>query len=134
MLEMAFYLPWIFFFFIGALDWGFYAQALISVENAARIACLYTSSNSGTAADSATACTYVLKELQYMPNVGSATTTCSGTSPIRVTASSVTGPDGNPASQVTVTYTTINLVPIPNLMQKGFTWNRSVTMELRSNP
>jgi Flp pilus assembly protein TadG len=134
MLELAFYLPWIFFFFICALDWGFYAYALVSVENAARVACLYTSANSGQVADSTTACSLVIAELKNLPNIGSSVTTCGGTSPVSVSATSVSGPDGNPASQVTVTYTTVNLIPIPGFLQGQFTWNRSVTMGLRSSP
>ena len=43
-LELAFFLPWYIFLFIGAFDWGFYAHALISAENAVRVAVLYTSS------------------------------------------------------------------------------------------
>ena len=31
MLEMAFYLPWIFFFFIGAVDWGFFVLVVGSL-------------------------------------------------------------------------------------------------------
>ena len=132
MLEMAFYLPWIFFFFIGAVDWGFFAYALVSVENAARVGVLYTSQSSTTAADSSGACTTVINELKNLPNIGSSVTTCGGSSPVSVTASQVTGPDGNNASQVSVTYTSVNLVPIPGLLQKGFTWTRSVTVRLRS--
>jgi TadE-like protein len=34
-------LPWVLFLFVGAYDWGFYAHALISTENAARTAALW---------------------------------------------------------------------------------------------
>jgi len=132
MLEMAFYLPWIFFFFIGAVDWGFFAYALVSVENAARVAAEYTSQSSTTAADSSGACTVVINELKNLPNIGSSVTTCGGSSPVSVTASQVTGPDAGTASQVSVTYSSVNLVPIPGLLQKAFTWTRSVTVRLRS--
>ncbi len=132
MLEMAFYLPWIFFFFIGAVDWGFFAYALVSVENAARVAAMYTSTSSATVADSSGACTIVLNEMKTLPNIGTTVTSCGGTNPISVSATQVTGPDGSAASKVTVTYTSLNLVPIPGLLQKGFTWNRSVTIRLRS--
>jgi Flp pilus assembly protein TadG len=132
MLEMAFYLPWIFFLFIGAVDYGFFAYALVSVENAARVGAMFTSASSTYAADSSGACTVVLKEVKNLPNIGTAVTSCGGSNPVSVTATLVTGPDGADASQVSVTYTSLNLVPIPGLMQKGFTWTRSVTVRLRS--
>ncbi len=134
MLELAFYLPWIFYFFIGAMDWGFYSYALVSVENATRVAALYTSTGSATAADSSGACTVVINELKNLPNIGTTVTTCGGSSPVTVAAASVTGPDGNPATRVTVTYQTVTLVPIPGMLARNFTWNRQVTMGLRSNP
>jgi len=132
MLEMAFYLPWIFFFFIGAVDWGFFAYALVSVENAARVAAMYTSAGSSTAADSSGACAVVLGELRTLPNIGTRITSCGGSNPVSVTATQVTGPDSAAASQVSVTYTSVNLVPIPGILAKGFTWTRSVTVRLRS--
>jgi Flp pilus assembly protein TadG len=36
--EFSLMAPWILFLFAGAFDWGFYAYALISVQNAARVA------------------------------------------------------------------------------------------------
>jgi Flp pilus assembly protein TadG len=132
MLEMAFYLPWIFFFFIGAMDWGFYAYALVSLENAARVAVDYTSGSSSTVADSTTACTLVLGELKNLPNIGTTVTSCGGTNPVSVSTTQVTGPDGAAAARVSVTYTTATMVPIPGLLQRNFTWTRSVTVRLRS--
>src|SRR5262245_53239152 len=108
MLEMAFYLPWIFFAFIGAVDWGFFAYALVSVENAARVGAMYTSASSTYAADSSGACTVVLNELRTLPNIGASVTSCGGSNPVSVTATQVTGPDGAAASQVSVTYTSLN--------------------------
>src|SRR5690348_15503452 len=90
--EVVLIAPWIFFLFIGALDWGFYASALISVQAAARSAALYTSSATANAADATTACSIVLDEIRKLPNIGTSTTTC-GSNPV-VTAESVTGPDG----------------------------------------
>jgi Flp pilus assembly protein TadG len=127
-MEMALLMPWVFFLFIGALDWGFYAYSLISMQAAVRTAVLYTSSKDGTKADSAGACTLVLKELQYLPNVGSGAT-C-GTNPV-VTATGTTGPDSLPASQVSVTYQSISLIPIPGLLSKQFTITRTGTMRIR---
>ena len=124
---MALLAPWVFFLFIGALDWGFYSYALISMQAATRTAALYTSTNIVTASDSTTACTLVLGEMANLPNVGS---DC--TSNPTVTASSVTGPDSQPATQVQVTYQSVSLIPIPGLLAKQFTITRVVRMRIRS--
>ena len=130
MMEMALLMPWVFLLFIGALDWGFYAYSLISMQAAIRTAVLYTSSSTTTAADSDTACTLVLQELKGLPNIGSGATSCTG-NPI-VTAVGVNGPDSAPASQVSVTYNSISLVPIPGLLAGKFTITRSGKMRIRS--
>jgi Flp pilus assembly protein TadG len=127
MMEMVLIGPWIFFLAIGALDWGFYSSALVSVESAARSAALYTSSSStGTATDLSNACKIVMGEMQRVPNV----TTC-GSNPV-VTATLVNpGPDSAPAAQVSVTYQSISLIPIPDVLAKQFTVTRTVTMRCR---
>ena len=126
-LELTLLGPWIFLAFIGALDWGFYAYALISLQAAARTAVLYTSTSATTVADAATACTLVLGEMASLPNVAS---TCAS-NPL-VTATSVTGPDSATASQVSVTYTSVVLIPLPGMLRKQFTITRTVKMRLRS--
>jgi Flp pilus assembly protein TadG len=130
MLELALLAPWIFFLFIGALDCGYYCYALISVESAARVAALYTSTNTSTSADSGIACTYVLQELKSMPNVGPAITSCSA-NPVTVNAVSENGSDGTSASKVSVTYQSVQLLPIPGLLQGRYTLTRIVKMRLR---
>jgi hypothetical protein len=127
MLELALIGPWVFLLFVGALDWGFYSYALISLEAAARTAALYTSSSTATVSDSATACSLVIAEMIDLPNVG---TTC-GVNPV-VTATSVTGPDSATATQVSITYTSLSLIPLPGMLQKQFTITRTVKMRLRS--
>ncbi len=129
-IEFALLSPWVLFLFVGALDFGFYNYALISVQSATRVAVLHTSTDASTAADSTGACTYVLGELKSLPNVGSSMSTCS--SPVTVTASAVTGPDGAGASQVTVTYTTLLMIPIPGFLNRQFTFTATKTMRLRS--
>jgi hypothetical protein len=124
--------PWLVFLFIGALDAGFYMYALLGAQSAARIAVLYTSSSSATAADSAGACTLVLKELSGMPNIGSGVTSC-GSLPVIVTA---TGPStdqfGNTYSTVSVKYQTLTLMPIPGILASNFTLTRVAQMQIRS--
>ena len=130
-LELTLLAPGVFFLFCGALDWGFLANALISLQCAVRTAAVYTSTGSGTAADSTTACSLALGEMAKLPNIGYTVTSCSG-SPLTVTASSVAGPDGGAASQVTVTYTTVSLIPIPGILPNRVTLTRTVKMRLRS--
>lgn len=129
-LEMAMLLPWYAFLFVGTFDWGFYSHALVSARAAARSAALYTSTSSSTAADQATACIYARNEMKVSNNV-SGTTTCQA-APLIVTASSVTGADGQAASQVTVKYQTLSLIPIPGLLDKQFWVSYTVQFRLRS--
>jgi len=123
--------PWIFLIFLGVFDFGFYAYAAISTAQAARVAALYTSSSSSNAADSTGACAYALNVLQDLPNVGSGVTTCSAL-PVQVTATSVVGADGAAASQVSVTYQTLSLFPIPGLMGQ-MTITRTAQMRVQSS-
>jgi Flp pilus assembly protein TadG len=132
MLEMVLISPWIFLLFIGALDWGFYASALVSLEAGVRSATLYTATSTGTAADSTTACTIILSEIRKLPNIGSSVTAC--TSNPTVTATYLaSGPGSAPATRVTATYTSISLVPIPGLLRKQFTVTRSAVMRVRAS-
>ena len=130
-MEAALLLPWVLFLFVGAFDLGFYNYSLINTENAARVAAWYTSQSTSTSTDATTACTYALAELSAMPNVGTGVTTC-GASPVVVTASQVTGTDGTEASQVTVSYTSPQMIPIPGLLKGQYTFNRTVQMRLVS--
>jgi hypothetical protein len=134
---MALMLPWLAFLFVGAFDWGYYAHALISTENAARIAGTFASTSSTSATDSTNVCLFALEELRIVPNIGTANT-CNG-SPVTVTAALI-GPgqtntasaDGQLAALVSVSYTTLQLIPIPGLLEGKATFYRSVQMRLRS--
>jgi len=136
---MALMLPWYLFFFVGTYDWGYYAHALISTESAARVAAEYTSQSSAQASNQAMACILANEELRIMNNVsGTGTPTCAA-SPVIVTAAqwgpgqTKTGSaDLQNASQVTVQYTTIGLIPIPGLLTSSATFYRIVQMRLRS--
>ena len=128
-IEVALLSPWIFFLFAGVLDLGFYAYGLISTENAARVAAIYASTNSNTASDSSGSCTVALAEMNSMTNV-MGVSGCTGSSPVTVTASPVTGVDGAPAASVSVTYQFPAMIPIPGLMGQ-FTVTRIVQMKLR---
>jgi len=129
-LEVSLLAPWMFFLFAGVFDMGFYATAMISVQNAARAAATHTSAGPTTAADSAGACAYARAELHSLYNVRSVDG-CA-TLPLVVTAAQVTGADGSPASRVTVTYRTPRLIPIPGLAGQ-FTITRWAEMRLRES-
>jgi Flp pilus assembly protein TadG len=129
-LEAAFVVPLLVFFLIGAFDLGFYMYAFIAVQNAVRVAALDTSFSAATTNNVSLACTDVTAELRSVPNYSSFSSGCNST-PLVVTAVTVPGPDGNTASLVTVTYSTVQLIPIPGLSgQLNIT--RSVVMRARS--
>jgi Flp pilus assembly protein TadG len=138
-LELALVLPWIIFLYIGAFDWGYYAHALISTENAARIVGNWASYNTVNASDSSGACTLAVEELRIVPNI-SATQTCGSGQVVNVSTALV-GPGqtdtnsaygGDYAAAVSVTYTTLQLIPIPGLLKNQATLYRTVRMRIRN--
>ena len=122
--EIALMAPWIFFLFVGVLDFGFYAYALISVENAARVAALGAGTSTSAAADQGQACLYVREELSRMPNFSALPATCDAL-PLAVSVQAFTDADGDDASRVSVAYRTIQLIPIPGLLAGQVTITRS---------
>lgn len=120
--EMALMAPWLFLLFMGVFDFGFYAYAAISTQQAARVAALYTSSSQSNVTDSSGACRYVLSELKDLPNMTNVATCAANpaqitsSQPVAVVPTSVTGADSAPAAQVSVTYQTVPVFPIPGLM------------------
>ncbi len=130
LIEFSLLMPWYVFLFVGVFDFGFYSYSLIAAESAARVAALYCATDSATATDSSTACGYALDQLRNLPNIGYGMSTCAA-SPLTVTASVWSGPDGNNGTSVTVSYTTPQLIPIPGLLPGQLTINRTVMMPLR---
>ena len=133
-IEVALLAPFIFFLFAGALDMGYYTYAAVAVENAARVAALHVASSIDTASDANAAVyarTYVCNELRQLPNVGS---TCpTSVVSVSVPAQPFSGTDGDPAAQVSVTYTTVPLIPIPGLNpgpRGQWTFTRAVQIRL----
>ena len=129
-LEVALLAPWIFLLFAGALDMGFYMRALIATQNAARVAAEYTSSHTSFMSDTTGACSYVLAEMSNISNVRGLST-CTDL-PLKVQVSTVTGVDGASASQVSVTYQTSQMIPLPFLTGK-YTVTRTVQMRSRDS-
>lgn len=127
--EFAFLVPWFVFLFVGVLDLGYYNYALITAQSAARTAALWTSSSQSAADPDSTAqaCTYVYDQLTSNINLTGATT-CTGTSPISLTSSKGTGPDGNSASTVTIQFTSATLIPIPGLLPANIPVARTAQM------
>ena len=133
-IEVALIAPFIFFLFAGALDMGFYLYAAIAVENAARVGALHIAASNDVASDANAAGfarTYVCNELRMLPNVGSSCPT--SVVSVSVPSQPFSGTDGDPATQVSVTYTTVPLIPIPGLNpgpRGQWTFTRLVQMRL----
>ena len=152
-IEVALLAPWIFFLFVGVLDFGFFAYAAIATENAARVAVLATSQNGTTAGHDGVACQHAVAELAALPNVRSGLasagspaaycatvpTTSAGMSasmPVAVDATRIEAAnsvDGAVASRVDVTYRSLPMIPIPGLMMQQYTLTRFVEMRVRED-
>ena len=126
-IEFALLMPWMLFMYVGAFDWGFFAHALISTENAARVAALYAANNAGTTPSASKACNIVLGELSISANVVGLSG-CSST-PV-VVSLSCTSLDSLEAVQVGVSYQTLQLIPIPGLLAGQATIYRTSEMPL----
>ncbi len=135
-IEFALLLPWVLFLFVGAFDWGFYAHALISTEDATRVAALYAANLSNGNPKTATACTLVLNELSIAANVAGLSSCTSGTvtnsQPVGVSLT-CTSLDSLNAVQVAVTYRTLQLVPIPGLLTGQTTLYRTAEIPMNKN-
>jgi Flp pilus assembly protein TadG len=129
MMELALLSPWIIFLFIGVLDWGYYAFSLITLENATRVAAVFASSSTNNYNQTSNICTILLNEMGSLSNM-QGVTTCSS-SPLTFSSTLVaSGPDGSNAAQMSVTYTTPQMIPIPGLLAKQFTVTRTVIMRI----
>jgi hypothetical protein len=138
-IEFSLLLPWFLLLFTGVFDFGFYAYALIAVENAARVAVLHSAANTATAADQSGACALAAQELTGLPNVGPTYTGTCSADPITVTSiycdastpcsGSSGSADGSSAAYVTVTYRMPPLfrIPIPGVQSI----TRTAEMRLR---
>lgn len=129
LVEFVLLFPILFFLFVGVFDMGMFSYALIAVENAARVAALDTSASSATSGSTSLACKDVLKSLQQLPNHAKLPSSCTAL-PLSVTAAAVTGPDGNAASKVTVSYQSAQLIPVPGLTGR-LSITRVVQMRVR---
>lgn len=141
--EVTLLAPWIFLLFMGIINFGFYAYAMIAVENAARIAALHTSGSSlpddpndpdkpkYDAQRQKFACNHVLRELNFLPNVNSLGAWPCTSLPLAVAVDSVDLPNSADqvarASRVTVAYRSAQMFLIPGITDR-LTVNRIVEM------
>lgn len=140
MVEFALVAPLMFLFFFSVVDFGVYAYAFISVENAARAAAERNASGLDSATDQETACAMAIAELRGIPNIGSSFQSDCGASPLQVSsvlcdgstacAGSAVSADGKPAAAVTVSYTLPAMFRIP--IAGPSVINRSCQMKIRS--
>lgn len=140
-IEFALIAPLLFPLMLIVFDFGLYAYAFISVQNAARVGALRNSGGLDSATDQASACAMAIEELRGMPNIGSSFSSACGSSPVSVSAvllcptttncsgSSATV-DKEPAAKVTVTYSVPNLFRFPLIAPRSI--SRSSQMRMRS--
>ena len=132
-IEFAFLAPWLLFVFVGILDYGFYANAMIATQNAARVGAEVNSASLLTVVDTAGPCAYAKAALQYMPNSSSFSAACNAL-PLIVTSPAVATADGaalTADTAVTVQYQTASLIPIPGILPQQVTITRTVQMKVR---
>jgi len=137
-IEISLLAPWILFLFVGVFDMGMYTYSMIGVENAARVAAEYTSQSANVAADNTGACTRAMAEMAMLPNVSSQSNCSSGGGNTVVVTATLLGSsplpasvDGQPATQVQVTYTGNRLIPIPGLLMGQLNITRSIQMRVK---
>jgi Flp pilus assembly protein TadG len=133
LVEFALMFPMLFFLLLGIVDMGIYCYSLVCVQDATRMTTLFASSSIGNG-NTAAACQYLLTNLSKLPNVNGTATCNGGSNGVTLTVASVTGPDSpdsNPAVKVTVSYRTINLIPIYGLPGQ-LTITRSAQARMRS--
>ena len=130
LIEATLIAPLLFLLFAFIVDVGFYCYAASCTENAARVGAMLASTDRELAASATlrqTVRTQVCAEMKALPNVGS---TCPD-SIVRVSTVSqpFTGADGQPATEVSVTYTSVPLFRLPGLMSQ-YTLTRVVQMRI----
>ncbi len=140
-MEFALIAPLLFPLILVIFDFGLYAYAFISVQNAARVGALRNSGGVASANDQVSACSLATDELRGMPNIGALfSSSCSG-APLSVTAvllcptaTNCSGAsatvDNQPAAMVTVTYNVPDLFRFPLISPQTIT--RTSQMRMRS--
>jgi hypothetical protein len=134
-IEVTFLIPWMVLAFIAAFNFGIFAYALVSTQNAARSAAMYASQSLAVAQSGSIVtlvCPYALGELGDAPGVGATVTTCTRT-PVTVTVTPETPGAGSMNTvRVSVTYQTMQMIPLPGLMAGSLIITRTVEMPIRN--
>jgi Flp pilus assembly protein TadG len=142
MVEFAMTALLIFGMLIGAFDFGLYAYAFISIQNAARTAALRNSGGPESATDQNAACGMVLEEVRGLPNIGATWESSCDAAPLVVTSTlcdnatpcwgSTTSADGQPAAAVVVSYTMPSVFHLQGVLPEVIT--RATQMKIRNVP
>lgn len=121
-------------------NFGVYALAFLSVQNAARSAVLRNSSGIESATDQSSACETALQEMRSLPNIGTGFSSGCGSAPLVVSAhlcppsgscaGAAATADGAPAAAVRVTYTMPLLFLVPDSVPRVI--QRTVRMKIRN--
>jgi Flp pilus assembly protein TadG len=116
-IEFALMLPWILLLFMAVFDFGFFMYAGMATSNAARAAALATSDDRAYTGIDSIACGAAIREMAWMPNASGFSASCTS-GDLVVSATTVGALDDPlvPATQVRVTYRTVQLFPLPFLM------------------
>jgi Flp pilus assembly protein TadG len=135
-IELGLMIPWIVVAFMALLDFGFCIYGMIATENAARtIAAWGTATHTNAqniGSETSTLCNYAIGALQYAPNVGTSVSSCTGASPIRVSATyNASGSDSSPTLTVAVTYT-VTLMAVPGVSPSSLAITRTVELPVRN--
>jgi Flp pilus assembly protein TadG len=138
--EFALIAPLLFPMLLAAFDFGMYAYAFISVQNAARVAAMRNSGGPDSAADQESACSMAIEELRGLPNIGSSFQSGCTASPLVVTSvkcsdsiscgGSTKSADGSVAASVTVAYTMPSVFTFPIAGPSAIT--RNAQMKVRN--
>jgi hypothetical protein len=122
---------------MALLDFGFCIYGMIATQNAARTIAAWGAATHTNAqnigSETTTICNYAIGALQYAPNVGTSVNSCTGSSPIRVTATYnyPAGSDGSPTLTVAVTYT-VTLMAVPGISPSILAITRQVELPVRN--
>ncbi len=147
-IETALMLPWLFFLFVGIIDFGFFTYAAICTQGAARVAAMEAAATSESATQSV-ACQAALGEMKTLPGASGLTGCATAASQLSdalpvyvgvpVVRDNATTPpcadcDGTTPTRksvvVSVTYRTLPMIPIPGLMQGRWHFTRHAEMRL----
>ena len=130
MIEVSLLAPMLLLLFAAVVDVAFFCYAAVCTENAARVGAMHAATDRELAASAGLSQLVradVCSEMKALPNVG---TTCpANVVSVATVSQPFTGADGQAATQVSVTYTSVPLFPVPGLMGR-YTLTRVVQVRI----